>query len=82
MLDKIKKLWYSESVVETKRNVINLHKDESGANYCETCGRGPLQPYNDSRRSFLVVANKKVICLACSQEKDNKECQDVLYNGY
>jgi hypothetical protein len=68
-------------MVETKRQLINLQREELGANFCEKCNRGPLQIYNNSRRSFLIVENGKVMCLACSQEKDNKECQDILYNG-
>lgn len=81
MLDKIKKLWYTDSVVETKRNVINLQKQELGANYCEDCNRGPLQIYNDSRRSFLIIRKGRILCLACSQLQDNKECEGVLFNG-
>jgi len=80
MLDKLKKLVYGNR--EFQRNIVLVQRKELGANFCETCGRGPLQPYNDSRRSFLVVSNRKVICLVCSQEKDNKECEGVLYDGY
>ena len=78
MLDKIKNLWYTKT--EPKRDVINLQRQELGANFCETCGR-ELQIYNNKRRSFLVLKDGKVSCLVCSQEKDGKESENVYIPG-
>ena len=75
MIDKFKNLWH------TKKDAIMLQKEELGANFCEKCGRGPLQRYNDSRRSFLVVNENKVFCIVCSQEKDLKEANEISYGG-
>jgi hypothetical protein len=79
MIDKIKNMLYSKP--EVKRDTILLQREELGANFCETCGRGPLQQYSSKRRSFVVLKEGKVLCLVCSQEKDMKEYEDVYIPG-
>lgn len=88
LVDSLTNLWYDE-MSEYKRNryvLIKKQIDEQGYNYCEYCGRAPLQKYNDTKRNFLTVdhiipkaiggdndiENLRIACIDCNRIKGSK----------
>ena len=61
---------------EFKKNryqLISEQKLKRGDCYCNQCNRGPLQTYNDERRSYLVVTRIIPKDIGGTDEIDNLE---------
>lgn len=98
ILDKIQKVWYDKTMSRYQRNRILLIKEQiqkQDVNYCEYCGRAPLQKYNDGKRNFLTIDhiipkhlggtddlhNLTIACLDCNRRKGSKLYDEEIQEG-